>query len=350
MKKIYLPLGLLLFVALTGSSMYAYFSENSRQAAAALPRPEPAPVPATVDTLVPPALKDTLSFIGVGDIMDGTNYPSAAYLPADNGRGLWKPVNALLQDADITFGNLEGSVLTSGGSPKSCSDPSRCYVFRMPDSHVQNFVTAGFDVMSVANNHSGDMGASGRANTLKVLRENGIETGGLLTKPTAIFEKDGITYGFIAFAPNSGCLNLRDVPTAKRLIAALDSACDILIVSFHGGAEGSEYQHVPRKSETFFGENRGDVYAFAHAAIDAGADMVWGHGPHVVRAAELYKDRFIAYSMGNFNTYSRFSLDGIKGLAPIVKIYTNREGKFLHGKIISCRQPGEGGPEPDAQH
>ena len=102
----------------------------------------------------------------------------------------------------------------------------------------------------------------------------------------------------------------------------------------------------------FLGENRGNVYEFSHAVIDAGADIVFGHGPHVTRAVELYKDRFIAYSMGNFCTYSRFNLKGNGGYAPIIHVNVEKKtGKFLSGKIIPIKQPGEGGPvyDPDKQ-
>ena len=68
---------------------------------------------------------------------------------------------------------------------------------------------------------------------------------------------------------------------AIEIVKKLDSICDIVIVSFHGGAEGAQFQNVPRTNEIFYGENRGDVYKFSHTLIDAGADIVFGHGPHV---------------------------------------------------------------------
>ena len=76
----------------------------------------------------------------------------------------------------------------------------------------------------------------------------------------------------------------------------------------------------------------------------------FGHGPHVSRAVDIYKDRFIAYSMGNFCTYGRFNLKGVNGLAPIVKIEVDSEGKFLQGQLMSIYQPGAGGPKFDARN
>ena len=111
-----------------------------------------------------------------------------------------------------------------------------------------------------------------------------------------------------------------------------------MIVSFHGGAEGSKSTRVPRANEIFFGENRGNVYKFAHSVIDAGADVVLGHGPHVTRAVEVYNGKFIAYSMGNFNTYGRFSLQGPNGIAPLLNIKINRKGDFLYADVLSVKQ------------
>jgi hypothetical protein len=290
-----------------------------------------------------------ISIIGVGDVMLGSNYPTADLLPPNHGQALLANVQHLLRDADLTFGNLEGTILNSGGEPKSCTNPSACYAFRMPEANAQNLVTAGFDLMSIANNHVGDFGETGRRNTLKVLKNLGIHTAGLLTAPSVVFEKGGVTYGFIAFAPNRGTVNLREVGQARQLVAALAQRSEIVIVSFHGGAEGSKYQHVPHASEVFYGENRGNVEEFAHAVIDAGADIVFGHGPHVTRAAELYKNRFIAYSLGNFCTYGRFNLSGPNGVAPIIKLRVNRQGEFLDGQVFSTYQVKGQGPRLDPE-
>jgi poly-gamma-glutamate capsule biosynthesis protein CapA/YwtB (metallophosphatase superfamily) len=299
-----------------------------------------------IDTLKSKA--DTISIIGVGDIMMGTNYPENK-LPPNDGELLLKNVKSVLQDASLTFGNLEGTLLDSGGTPKSCRDPKVCYVFRTPVRYVKNLVDAGFDVMSLANNHAGDFGDIGRKSSMKTLGEANLEYAGQLAKPYTIFTKDSITYGVVAFAPNSGCVNLNDIEGGKKIVAHLDSIADIVIVSFHGGAEGATFQHVPRADELFHGENRGDVYKFAHEMIDAGADVIFGHGPHVTRAVDIYKDRFIAYSMGNFCTYRGISVTGVNGLAPIIKIYTDTTGKFLKGKIIPTYQSYETGVRFDAE-
>jgi len=295
-----------------------------------------------------PTESSQITIFGVGDIMLGTSYPQQKYLPPGKDCSpLLKPVRQILKNADITFGNLEGTFMNGGDPEKDCKDPSICYVFRMPDIFSNCLTEAGFNVLSLANNHSGDFGDKGRKNTMRLLDEAGIHHAGLLTNPTKTFTKNNIKYGFCAFAPNSGTCDIRDINKAKEIVSGLNEKCDIVIVSFHGGAEGKDHQHITRNTEFFYGENRGNVYEFAHKVIDAGADVVFGHGPHVTRAIEMYKNRIIAYSLGNFCTYARFNLSGVNGIAPIIKLIVNKDGEFLHGEIISVKQEGEGGPTLD---
>lgn len=296
-----------------------------------------------------PVKRDTISVVGVGDIMLGTNFPDTSYLPPDSGQYLLANVQAYLQDADLTFGNLEGVVLDSGGTQKTCSDPKLCYLFRMPRYLAGHLKNAGFDVLSTANNHAGDFGDEGRKSTLQVLDSLEIQHAGQLMHPTAVFEHKGIKWGFIAFSPNYGTLSITQTETAVKMVKELAAQTDIVLVSFHGGAEGSKHQHITRQTETYYGENRGNVYEFSHALVDAGADIIFGHGPHVTRAIEVYQDRLIAYSLGNFATYARFNLRGENGLAPILKVYTSAEGKFYRAEIIPVIQLGEGIPTIDPE-
>ena len=303
------------------------------------------------DTIVKAITPLTYNIIGVGDMMLGTNYPSKSYLPPNGGKDLLADVDHILMGADVTFGNLEGTLLTKGGTAKRCSNPNACYAFRSPDEYAAHFSRAGFDVLSLANNHSGDFGPSGRANTKRLLDEQGIYYAGLAgTDEYVVFERNGVKYGLCAFAPNRGTCDIRNISRAKEIVKKAAEKADIVIVSFHGGAEGEKHQHVTRKTETYYGENRGNVYQFAHAVVDAGADIVFGHGPHVTRAAELYKDKFIIYSLGNFCTYGRFSLNGAKGIAPIISLEVDADGNFVSGKAISTYQQKTHGPKLDAQN
>ncbi|MFH0758061.1 MAG: CapA family protein [Bacteroidota bacterium] len=294
------------------------------------------------------AAQDTIRIIGTGDIMLGTSYPSPLYLPpGEDCSPLLTPVRHILQSGDLLFGNLEGVFCHQGGTPKACKDTTHCYVFRMPDHFAGCLLEAGYDVLSVANNHVNDFGFEGREATAALLDSLGFAYAGFETHPWTIFEKGGITYGFAAFAPNKGTMDLMDYQGAAAITRMLDSLADVVIISFHGGGEGKEYQHVVRGDEIYLGTNRGSVYRFAHEVVDAGADVVFGHGPHVTRALELYRDRLICYSLGNFATYRRFNLSGPNGIAPVVKVEVDREGKFLSGEVVAVFQSGEGGPRPD---
>ncbi len=318
----------------------------AKPAPVAPPAPAAAPLPDSI--ILPDSLIHTI--VGVGDMMLGTNYPSTSYLPANDGKNLLDDVREILLAADVTFGNHEGTLVDKGGTAKTCRDPKVCYVFRSPERYATHFVDAGFDVLSLANNHSGDFGAEGRKRTKAALKEAGIAYAGLAgTDETAVFERNGVKYGFCAFAPNSGTCDLRNIARAKEIVAKLAEEVDVVMVSFHGGAEGADHQHVPKRTETFHGENRGDVWKFAHGVIDAGADIVFGHGPHVTRAVELYKDRFITYSMGNFCTYGRFSLSGPAGIAPLLELKIDTAGVFQSGRIVPVYQTKPHGPKIDKQ-
>jgi hypothetical protein len=286
--------------------------------------------------------KDTVQVVAVGDIMMGTLYPNGEFLPPGNNCSRsFSMVKPYFANADIVFGNLEGVLTDTKAGVKNCNDPQWCYTFGMPTAFVHCLVDAGFNVLSIANNHVGDFGEPGRTSTVQTLTNAGIHYAGLLSCPTVKFVKDGVKYGFCAFAPNSGTVDVTNVPAAQAIVRRLKDSCDIVIVSFHAGAEGNAYQHVTRQTETFLGQNRGNVYEFAHKMIDAGADILLGHGPHVTRAVEVYKNRFIAYSMGNFSTYSRINIAGVNGIAPIFRIYTTHDGRFLKAHITPTWQPGD---------
>lgn len=288
-------------------------------------------------------LKNEITITGVGDMMFGTLFPSPGYLPSrNNPRRLIETLIDTLRSSDITFGNLEGSFLNEGEAFKKCRDTTICYLFRMPEKYSGLLADAGFNIISLANNHFGDFGWKAATRTKKLLDSLGINYAGLTEHPYSIFKKDSVIYGFVAFAPTAGSVNLNDTAESEAIVKMLSEKCDIVIVSFHGGAEGTDFQRVPKIDEIFYGENRGNVYNFAHRMIDYGADVVLGHGPHVTRAIEVYKERFISYSLGNFCTYGRFNIMGPNGYAPLIKLKVDRNGKFLSGRIIPVYQGQDG--------
>jgi hypothetical protein len=237
-----------------------------------------------------------------------------------------------LRNASVTFGNAEGVFLNKGGKSKGFG--ANVYNFRQPESYGTILKNYGFDFLSIANNHAYDFGAEGVESTSRVFEANGLKFAGNKSNPFSIIEREGIKIGLVAFAPHNGCLNLNELAAAIALVKQVKVKCDVLIVSFHAGAEGSKATRVPRRHEIFLGQDRGDVYEAAHAVIDAGADVVLGHGPHVPRALELYKSRLIAYSLGNFCTYAKFNLKGISGYAPLLTFKVDDESLRWLGRHI----------------
>jgi len=294
------------------------------------------------------AQKDTIKIAAVGDIMLGTSYPDSSFLPKFNVQRLFKPLKPYFDDADIRFGNLEGTLTDDLSQVKECYTEGRCYFFAMPGSFAQSLKQAGFNLLSIANNHQNDFGYVGRKSTRRNLYRSGINFAGHTECPVDTFTIDSVKYGFCAFSHNAGTVSIKNIHKAQKIIQHLDTLCDVVIVSFHAGAEGVDAQNVKREKEIYIGEDRGNVYEFTHRMIDAGADVLLGHGPHVTRAVEVYKNRFIAYSMGNFCTYSRVSVAGLCGVAPLFHIYTNNKGEFLKARIIPTYQKKYQAPKYDS--
>jgi len=269
----------------------------------------------------------------VGDIMLGTNYKRGINSHSDY--YLAPDVESFLDHAkehfagSTVFGNLEGVLMTEHIEPTSAEK----FMFKSPDQYSSIMKRAGIDCLSVANNHSDNFGKIGRESTMRVLEAEGIHYAGFKEKPYTFFTKNGVRYGFCACSPHTNTIQSSDYAALQKIIQFLKQNADIVVVSFHCGNEGTTATHVSRKEEYFCERKRGNPYELAHMAVDAGADIVYGHGPHVPRAIEVYKDRFIAYSLGNFATYKRFLINGDMGLAPLIKIKVASDGAFVSGSI-----------------
>jgi hypothetical protein len=309
-----------------------------------------------------PQTKETVTIAAVGDIMLGSPYPNDTRMPPNDGADILKAVMPILSAADIAFGNMEAPITDSGTSakckppkpleelkPGEKPEPIRCFAFRMPTRYAKYLKDAGFDVMSLANNHALDFGASGSASSRRTLDALGIKHAGSdkVQYSTAYLDVRGVKVAFIGFAHNAVVPNVNDLVTARRLVTEADKKADIVVVSFHGGAEGIANQNVPRQTELYFKEKRGNLPLFSRTVIDAGADLVLGHGPHVLRGMEVYKDRLIAYSLGNFATYGWFRLEAETALTAILEVELAKDGKFLGGKLHSGKQEGRGIPVLD---
>jgi len=289
-----------------------------------------------------------LRVVAVGDMMLGTDFPDN-HLPDEGSVDLLSEMQPVLQQADVTFGNLEGTLMDGGEPVKICQRRDRCYLFRSPSRFAAQFQQAGFDVLSLANNHARDFGEEGRDASMQALDAVGIHHSGR-QGDVASWQVKGRRLALVAFAPFRNSHDMLDLASASELVTSVAQQHDIVMVSMHAGAEGADADHVPFMSEYYYGEDRGDVVAFAHAVIDAGADLVIGHGPHVPRALELYHGRLVAYSLGNFSTYYGISVVADKGLAPVLEVELDGQGGFIEGRIVSARQVRPRGPLPDASH
>ena len=286
---------------------------------------------------VPPGV---VAIVATGDIVMG----SAPNLPPDGGRSFFSDVQTDLA-GDVVLGNLEGT-LSTGGSSKCGPSSTSCFAFQTPPTYARWLKRAGFTVMNLANNHAFDFGQAGLDQTIAALDRSGLLHTGRPGEITV--QKVGrIRVATVGFAPYSWAASLTDIAGARKLVRAADRVADVVVVTMHAGAEGQDRQHVARGTEQFLGENRGDSRRFAHAVVDAGADLVVGSGPHVLRGMEWYKGRLIAYSLGNFAGYDVFALGGPLSTSGILRVTLDGDGRFETGRLVPTRMVGAGLPALD---
>jgi poly-gamma-glutamate capsule biosynthesis protein CapA/YwtB (metallophosphatase superfamily) len=282
-----------------------------------------------------------VTFEWVGDIALSTQRG----LPPGGLQGALGPVAAQLRDADITLGNLEGTLSVGGSSKCGGIGSGNCFAFQAPPSTARALRGLGFDLVNMANNHSLDYGASGRAQTISALNGAGVAHTGLPGEIT-VLRSGGRRVAFVGFAPYASDANLLDIPAAQALVRRARRSASLVVVIIHAGAEGASALHTPHGSEFFVGENRGNPRAFAHAVIDAGASLVVGSGPHVIRGVERYRGRMIAYSLGNFVGYHTLGDGGVLSDSAILRVTLGADGRVLAGRWISMLLHG-GLPRPD---
>ncbi len=297
-----------------------------------------------------PDATDAITVVAVGDIMPGSFTP-IPFIPAPTDQEIPTGIRHIIGQADVVFGNLEGALVADGLVPSKCRpearEARRCFEFGSPPYLVSFLKDAGFTVLSLDNNHAEDYGLEGYVLTQGLLAQTGITAVPKRT-PVTLAIRD-LRVAVVPFGFSGRSFHISDVLTAQTVVADAARTADIVIVSFHGGAEGEDATRVHNAAETYFEEDRGNVMQFAHAVVDAGADLVVGHGPHVPRAIELYRDRLIAYSLGNFWTYGNISIKGVKGIMPLLRVTLNRDGTFVSGRIVSMRQRLPGIPELDPE-
>nr|WP_246655987.1 CapA family protein [Dactylosporangium vinaceum] len=291
-----------------------------------------------------PGPAEGITLSATGDIVMGMA-PNG--LPPNAGKGFFDPVKKYLA-ADFQMGNLE-QVLTDDTGVGKCSADSAgktCFAFRTPPGYVQNLTDAGFKMMNMANNHAYDFGEVGYKNSQKALDGAGIKYTGW-PGDISIGEAKGVKIAVIGFASYKWSNLCSDLDAAEKIVKEAATKADMVVVQVHMGAEGSDKTHAKNETEMFLGENRCNPVAFSHRVVDAGADLVIGHGPHVMRAMEFYKGRLIAYSLGNFAGYKALSTGGTVGIGGVLKVTLLGDGTWKGGLLTPTYMASPGLPQPD---
>lgn len=320
------------FGGLNGGHPASGASGQARRAAASGLSPSPA-----VASSPPPA---TVSIADVGDMNFGMD---GRYAPGD-GASLFAGVAGYLHSS-LTVGNLE-TALGSSGVTKCAPHAANCYAFQAPAVVAQAVRNAGFSAVNVANNHTDDAGPAGISETDAALAAAHLRWAGRPDQ-TAYLTRHGIRIALLGFAPYDYDRNLLDIPAAAAAVRQAAARAQLVIVFIHAGAEGAGAQHVRPGMETYLGELRGDPVRFSHAVIRAGADLVLGSGPHVLRAMQWYRGRLIAYSLGNFAGYYTLGLGAATADSAILHVRLRADGSFAGGSITPVYLTGAGFPEPD---
>jgi poly-gamma-glutamate capsule biosynthesis protein CapA/YwtB (metallophosphatase superfamily) len=278
-----------------------------------------------------------LTLIAVGDIMPSRNVAAKIREHNDFNYPFLK-TRDLLKTGDIVFANLEAPI-TEGPIVKTGE-----MSFHADPGIEKALADAGFNIVSLANNHTPNYGQKGLLDSFELLNRAGIKYVGAgktsldAAKPVYL-EKNGIKLAFLAYndddvvppsyaaAENRAGTNFMDIAKVKQDVADAQKEADLVIVSMHSGTEYA----VPNQTQI----------NFAYAAIDAGADLIIGHHPHVLQRVERYKDKYILYSLGNFVFDQMFSLETRQSV--IVKMKLNEHGvqdiEYIPAMIYDYAQP-----------
>ena len=303
-------------------------------AAAAVPA-RPAEIPAVAG--------ERAGEVSIGATGDILLYDVQHGIPEDRGRSYFDDVRPWFTQ-DLVTGNLEQAITEDTGYDK-CGRNDSCLAFRSePDAAAY---LSGFDILNQANNHSHDYGRAGFDETRDLLQDVGIDAVGERNEIVLATVGD-VTVAMVGFAPYGGFNRVTDLRHVRQVVRAAAEQADVVVVHAHMGAEGPDADAVTPGTEVMFGENRGDPIAFAHAAVDAGADLVIGHGPHVLRGAELYRGRLVAYSLGNFGGGGLFGAEEETRYGAYLSVTLRADGTLVDGQLRSVRFEFVGGaPEPD---
>lgn len=293
-----------------------------------------------------PLATEIITIKAVGDIVPGTNFPNNRLHPQKE--ALFQHVRPILQDADVLFGNFESTLTNYPYTSKNVSSQA-VFAFRTPPEYAQLLETIGFDVLSVANNHAFDFGQQGFQDTIANIEKAGMKAVGKKGQILYTQVRD-VKLAWIGFSYFNSFNSVNNLAESMALVEEADRNADIVVLSIHAGAEGTTAMAVRDRTEYFYGENRGNLVHFSRSAIDRGADLILGHGPHVPRAIELYNGKLIAYSLGNFVGYRTLSTQAQLALSLVLEVNVDRQGNFRSGQILPAyiKKPGIPYPSPQA--
>lgn len=295
--------------------------------------------PATAARL-PPGRPVTIAWGG------DTTLGSSHGLPPQHGWTQLKGIASLLRAADVTAVNSEGTFTNRGSSKCGGADSGQCFAFRAPPGNAASLSRAGIDIVNLANNHAFDFGASGMGQTVTSLRKHHVEVTGRPGE-IAIKRVPGARIAFVGFSTYRWSSPMDDPARVRSIIRSAARRANIVVAFFHAGAEGADRVHTPGGAEEAFGEHRGNVRSFAHLAVESGADLVVGSGPHVMRGLELYRHRLVAYSMGNLAGWHNFATGGNLSLSGLLRVTLDDSGRMLTGRFEGLRLDGNGVPHRD---
>lgn len=295
-------------------------------------------IPSPTTSQVQEEQEKTLTIGWVGDMV-----------PADftYNQSIFDFVQEKTNTPDLMIGNLEATFAENNRRSKCSFLLTRCYAFRGDTNFADALKSAGFDVISLVNNHSLDYGEEGLHDTEKILKNRNIP---FISKntPTLSLEKNGYTIGILGLSTTPPERYFLDYEYIQKEVALLRENHDIVIVIFHGGSEGSTKTEVTGIYEFVGTEPRGNVERSAKTAIDAGADIVLGAGPHVLRKVEYYNNGFIVYSAGNFvGGNERLLTRGNLGISGIFTVTVSNKTPRLRHNIDSVLLTKEGVPYID---
>lgn len=269
-----------------------------------------------------------------GDMVLGNNF-LVDNIPSSWDELYFAGVRNIIKDADLAFANLEG-VLGEGGETSKDSSNGNQFAFRFPSRYAFLLKNEGFDVLNIANNHAYDFGESGLLDTQQNLKAAGIAYVGLRDQATNLKVRD-LNVAMLGFSYSPRYASVFELEQDAEQVRQAKAQGNYVIVTFHAGAEGPAAIWHEDRQEIFFNENRGNVVAFARAMIDAGADLVVGHGPHVLRAVECYMDRPIAYSLGNLVGVGGLSTKKMAAVSALLEVTLSSGGVLQSMALIPLR-------------